>query len=245
MLINHSFHIPQLNRSRTIRIYLPPSYESGKRYYSVLYMQDGQNLFRAEDAFARPWYVGKMIDKMPIKRQAIVVGIDNGGVDRLQEYAPYKRGTHGGQGQDYLRFLVETLKPFIDRSYRTLTTPDHTWLVGSSMGGLISFQGGWHYPSVFGKVGVLSPAFWFNPMVLKQNIVADLSQTQFYLVGSRTESRGMAPALEQAYWKLKDSGVANQNLTVIIRDKGGHNEAFWGRELRKMYQAFMSDKSSG
>ncbi len=241
MLILHHFQIPQLNRHRTIRVYLPPSYQKGDRRYSVIYMHDGQNLFEKHTAFGRPWHIGKMIDKMPIRKQAIVVGIDNGGVDRMQEYAPFKRGHHGGQGDPYLQFIVENLKPFMDQNYRTLASPDHTWMVGSSLGGLITFHAGLRFPHVFGKIGVLSPAFWFNPQVLQQGPNGPVSENKFYLVGSRTESRGMAPGLQNGYWKLKNAGVRDENLKVIIREKGGHNEAFWAREFKKMHLEWMSN----
>jgi predicted alpha/beta superfamily hydrolase len=239
MIINHTIYMPQLNTERTVRVYLPPSYEIGQRYYSVLYMHDGQNLFEDADAFGRPWYVGKMIDKMPIYKQAIVVGIDNGSESRLDEYAPFKNKGQGGKGKAYMQFIVETLKPFIDNNYRSLGTPDHTWLVGSSMGGLITFYGGLLYPQVFGKLGILSPALWFNPKILKQDPISSLENNRFYVVGSKTESQTMSETLSQTYYRLKELGVFDDRLTVIVRDKGGHNEAFWGREFKKMYEVFI------
>lgn len=234
-LHTHHFHMPQLGRHRRVRVYLPPGYTRADRYFSVLYMHDGQNLFHAGEAFARPWQLGRILDKMPLNKQAIVVAIDNGGADRIDEYAPYRRRNRGGQGQAYLQFIVETLKPFIDREYRTLAYPEHTWLVGSSLGGLISFYGGLAYPGTFGKIGVLSPAFWFNPAVLKQAPSASLSANRFYIAGSRTESAGMEHTLQQTYWRLKALGLPDERLTVVVRDRGRHNEAFWSREFRKMY----------
>jgi predicted alpha/beta superfamily hydrolase len=232
----HQIYMPQLGRNRTISVYLPPSYASGKRHYSVLYMQDGQNLFNNKEAFSgRAWGIGNMIDKMPIVRQAIVVGIHNGQMDRINEYTPFKRNKQGGQGAAYLQFIVETLKPFIDQKYRTLGAPEHTWLVGSSLGGLISFYGGLMHPSVFGKIGVFSPSFWFNPKVLEINPNGSIANNRFYLVGSKTESRTMEPSLQQAYWRLKALGVADNQLTVLISERGKHNEAFWGRAFRKLY----------
>lgn len=231
----HNFWIPELDTHRTIRVYLPPSYASGDRYYSVLYMHDGQNLFDDKDAYARAWRVGKIMDSMPVKKQAIIVGIDNGGEQRLNEYAPFKRGTHGGKGDLYAQFIVQVLKPFIDRNYRTLPTADHTWVVGSSMGGLISFYMGLKYPNIFGKVGVLSPAFWFNPSILALNPTDSLNNSYFYIVGSKTESSGMLKTLQASYWRLKDLSVPDDHFVVIARDRGGHNESFWSREFKKMY----------
>jgi predicted alpha/beta superfamily hydrolase len=235
VIITHPFFIPFLNTNRTIRVYLPPSYSTGKRHYSVIYMHDGQNLFDKKDAFGKPWGIGKIIDKMPIYKQAIVVGIDNGGGSRIDEYAPFKRGHKGGKGHEYLHFIATQIKPFIDANYRTLGWPDHTWLVGSSLGGLSSFYGGLQFSPVFGKIGVLSPAFWFNPAVLQHAPATSLAQSRFYVAGSKTESKGMAPGLQKAYWRLKALGVPDQNLTVAIRDRGRHSESYWAREFRKMY----------
>jgi predicted alpha/beta superfamily hydrolase len=241
MIINHDFYIPQLDKQRTIRVYLPPSYAKGQRNYSVLYMHDGQNLFEDADAFGRPWYIGKVIDKMPIYKQTIVVGIDNGGESRLDEYAPFKNKGEGGggKGKAYMQFIVETLKPFIDINYRTLAVREHTWLAGSSMGGLITFYGSLLYPSVFGKIGIFSPAIWFNPKVLTEKPSNALENNRFYVMGSKVESQTMEQTIQQLYWRLKELGVPDERVTAIVRDKGGHNEAFWGREFKKMYEEFL------
>ena len=233
----HYYNIlmPQLNAERRISVYLPPSYQSGKRSYSVIYMHDGQNLFEHQEAYAQAWRIGKIVDKMPIVQQAIIVGIDNGGLERLNEYAPFKRGKKGGKGAAYLQFIVETLKPFIDAHYRTLPSVEHTWLMGSSLGGLISFYGSLMYPHIFGKIGVLSPAFWFNPKILQLKPVGDLKNTHFYVVGSKKESSYMEKALQDTYWRLKNLGISDDHLNVIIRDTGKHNEAFWSREFKIMY----------
>jgi predicted alpha/beta superfamily hydrolase len=238
MIIKHNFFIPQLNTKRNIRVYLPPSYERGNRFYSVVYMHDGQNIFDSPDAFARPWYVDKLVDKMPIYKQTIVVGIDNSGSSRIDEYAPFKNKNQGGKGEKYMRFIVETLKPFIDKEYRSLSSSEHTWLIGSSLGGLITYYGGLLYPNIFGKIGVLSPAFWFNPKIMEYNPVLPLDNNRFYVVGSKAESASMEQTLQQTYWRLKALNVPDERLTVIARDIGGHNEAFWNREFKKMYEVF-------
>lgn len=239
MIEQHILYSPQLQLQRKIRVYLPPSYASGQRYYSVVYMHDGQNVFNQGDAFGRPWHIESIIDKMPIRKQAIVVAIDNGGGERMNEYAPYRRGQKGGKGHAYLQFITETIKPWVDARYRTLGSADHTWLVGSSLGGLITLYGGLMFPQTFGKVGVLSPAIWFNPAVLNQAPSSSLRDSRFYVAGSKTESSGMESGLQRTYWRLKDLGVSDDRLKVIARDRGGHNEAFWSREFKKMYLEWM------
>jgi predicted alpha/beta superfamily hydrolase len=240
MVLQQLLYSPQLHLNRTIRIYLPPSYASGRRYYSVVYMHDGQNLFSGGSAFGRPWRIEKIIDKMPVYKQAIVVGIDNGGGQRMDEYAPYRGRSKGGKGHAHLQFTVDTVKPWVDMHFRTLTTPDHTWIVGSSLGGLVTLYGGLVFPQVFGKVGVLSPSLWFNPQLLQQAPAGSLEASRFYVVGSRTESRGMESGLQRTYWRLKSLGVSDDRLKVIVRDRGGHNETFWSREFKKMYLEWMN-----
>jgi predicted alpha/beta superfamily hydrolase len=136
-ILDTAFYMPQLGRYRRIWLYLPPDYHTSTRHYPVLYMHDGQNLFQEWSAFGEEWGVDETIDAM--ERKCIVVGVDNGGEHRLREYKLHDDEEFGkGEGRPYLAFLVETLKPFIDRSYRTKTGREHTWIAGSSMGGLIS-----------------------------------------------------------------------------------------------------------
>ena len=94
-----------------------------------------------------------------LTEQCIVVGIDNGGADRLNEYSPWVNAQYGGgQGDEYIEFLVSTLKPYIDANYRTLPGRNTTGIMGSSMGGLISMYGFSERQDIFAKAGMFSPA---------------------------------------------------------------------------------------
>lgn len=233
------FFIPQLQRHRTIRIYLPTNYFKSLDRYPVIYMQDGQNLFDQATAFHREWKVDKTINKLTKgKRQkCIVVGIDNGGENRSNEYAPFKNSRlGGGEGDAYLSFIVETLKPYIDSHFRTQPQRETTAIAGSSMGGLISFYAGVRFPHIFGKIGAFSPSFWFNPQVCQLAKQSHYYPTYWYVAGSQTESRYMRKNLEDVYWALKQSGYTDAELQIIVRDRGKHNEIFWGREFPKLYQ---------
>jgi predicted alpha/beta superfamily hydrolase len=104
--IHYAFFIPQLNRQRAIRVLLPRNYwQDPTQRFPVIYIKDGQNLFEPTTAAFRHWKLKEFMDKQPLKRQAILVGIDHGGVDRGQEYAPYQRGKSGGEGDAYLQFV--------------------------------------------------------------------------------------------------------------------------------------------
>ena len=148
-LHSHQFFIPQLQRDRTIKVLMPKDYETNSRRYPVIYMHDGQNLFDPATAFASDWKIPNTLKKQPLKRQAILVGIYNGEMNRMNEYAPYKKGKNGGEGEPYTRFIMDTLKPFIDKEYRTFPQRETTGIAGSSMGGLISLYAGLKYGNIF------------------------------------------------------------------------------------------------
>jgi predicted alpha/beta superfamily hydrolase len=146
------------------RVFLPPGYyENTLKRYPVLYMHDGHNLFFKEEAFlGKSWRADEVLlvlDKMNAIEELIVVGIYPN--DRKVEY------TSPGY-EHYGRFLVETLKPLIDGKYRTLSGPANTAVMGSSLGGVVSFYLGWQWPAVFGKVACLSSTFTIHDNLLER-----------------------------------------------------------------------------
>jgi predicted alpha/beta superfamily hydrolase len=154
---------PQLRNRRTVDVYLPASYPSGRRY-PVVYMQDGQNLSDPATAFAGTWDLDGALDRLSASGlETIVVGVHHIGDARLGEYSPFPDRRHGGGEADaYLQFLTATLKPRIDRLFRTRVDRDETAIVGSSMGGLVSLYAYFRFPSIFGRAGVMSPSIWFG-----------------------------------------------------------------------------------
>jgi predicted alpha/beta superfamily hydrolase len=234
----HSIYMPQLDRERTVRVLLPKDYGNTNRSYPVLYMQDGQNLFDPETAFGgRDWQIPNTLFKQPLRRQAIIVGIDNGEEHRLDEYAPYKKAkTGGGEANQYVQFITDTLKPFIDENYRTLSDRENTGIAGSSMGGLLSYYAGLTRGNIFGKVGVLSPSIWFNPTVVKLAENSPYDKSRFFVVGSKTEMKGMEATLQGVYNAFKTGGFSDDQIQVAVRDRGKHNEIFWTTEFKKMFE---------
>ena len=125
-IIDTAFFIPQLKRTRRVWVYVPPTYNTSDKKYPVLYMHDGQNVFDDATSFSGEWGVDEAIDTLGLKyKECIVVGIDNGADKRLNEYCPYdfnltaNKLSGKGEGNLYVDFLVKTLKPFIDKKYRT------------------------------------------------------------------------------------------------------------------------------
>ncbi|MBE9602390.1 alpha/beta hydrolase [Pedobacter sp. MC2016-24] len=238
-VIDTAFKMPQLNKQRRIWIYLPQGYAASAKKYPVLYMHDGQNVFDAKTSAYGEWNVDEILDSLYQTniQQAIVVGIDHGGEDRLKEYNPYDSKYGKGAGKAYVAFLVETLKPYIDAHYRTLRDAKHTSIAGSSMGGLISMYALARYPKVFGNAGVFSAAFWIAPEVYKE--VAALlpkgTKAKVYFVTGGMEGGSMSTDMEQMYQLLNPKGKL-KNIRMLEPADGKHSEWFWHREFPEFYK---------
>jgi len=165
--------MPGLARERALRLYLPPSYESSStRRYPVIYMHDAQNLFdEATSSYGSEWGVDETMDEFARTRgfEAIVVGIDHGGDERIHELSPWTNPKYGAaQGEQYMAFVAGTVKPFIDAHYRTLPDREHTAIAGSSLGGLMTHYALLAYPQVFGRAAIFSPSYWYSNEVYAQ-----------------------------------------------------------------------------
>lgn len=173
---HHDFHAPQLDNHRSIAVYLPPDYDkNADQRYPVLYMHDGQNLFDAATSFTGvEWRADETAQRLIQAGKLpplIIVGIYNN-ADRRDEYTVHRDAGHdaGGQGARYVDFIVNTLKPFIDRTYRTRPGREHTAIAGSSLGGLISLYALYEHPEVFSRAGVISPALWWADEALLHDL---------------------------------------------------------------------------
>jgi len=241
-LLDTAFFIPQLNRTRRVWIYLPRGYANTRKLYPVLYMQDGQNLFNEQTAAFGEWGVDETLDSMQAKmgQECIVVGVDNGGATRINEYNPYDHPKHGkGEGKAYAAFLVETLKPFIDKQYRTITGPKNTFVAGSSMGALISMYAILRYPSVFGGAGILSPSFWMAPDIYQDAAAANLPALthKFYFYAGGKESEATVPDMDKMIRIIESKGA--YHIQRLVSPLGKHDEATWRKAFANFYQFIM------
>ena len=241
-ILSNSFNMPQLNRNRRVWLYLPPDYQTAQsKRYPVIYIQDGQNVFDAATSFSGEWEVDETLNLLFNQGNygAIVVAIDNGGGDRLNEYSPWVNNLYGGgQGNQYVDFIKNTLKPFIDLNYRTLTTAPNTGIVGSSMGGLISLYANAKYPNTFGKAGIFSPAFWFSRTDLLNylNGVSIAAPIKNYYVAGTNESSSMMGDMQNVRnLMVQKSGQDTALFRLKGRSDGAHSEWFWRREFREAY----------
>lgn len=218
---------PQLKTTKKIWIYLPANYSASAKKYSVIYMQDAQNLFDSKTSYSGEWNIDEKLDSL--KAQVIVVGIEHGNEKRIDELTPYKNEKYGGGNADkYLEFMVKTLKPHIDKNYRTKTKARNTIVFGSSLGGLFSYYATLKYPEVFGKAGVFSPSFWFSNEIYTLTEKATKIKTKFYFLCGDKESDDMVKDLEKMEKLLDTKRCYCLHLTKSKIVKGGeHNEKLW------------------
>ncbi|MGM9988270.1 MAG: alpha/beta hydrolase [Bacillaceae bacterium] len=258
--------MPQLNRAKTIRVFLPKDYEQHiEKRYGVLYMHDGQNLFDIETAgYGASWEVGETLNKLQDNKEIdgyIVVGMDNNNDDpeekrRLDEYSPWENRqlkqqidweppiskVAGGEGAQYVDFIVQTLKPYIDATYRTKADRTHTIIAGSSMGGFISLYAAFKYPEVFSKVGSFSTAIWFEKEQLfhfiKENF-GTLPLRIYMDIGTKEVTGPEGRNFESVYLNdsmaleqlLKGLGQPKEQLLHVIEEGATHYETAWARRF--------------
>jgi len=240
-ILKKEFVIPNLNNiSHKIWVYVPPNYYNSNKKYPVIYMHDAQNLFDATTSYVGEWKVDETLNNLYKKtgKGFIVVAVENGGQERINEYTPWKHEKYGGgKGEIYIDFLKNTLKPYIDATYRTKKQAKHTAIIGSSLGGLISYYGGLKYPETFGKIGAFSTSFWFSDKVedFTKNYGKNKKSKLYLLVG---EKEGTAIVLNTKKYKklLLETGFKSKNITLKINPEGAHNETFWSTEFLEVIQ---------
>lgn len=243
-ILDDAFYMPQFDRSRRIWIYLPADYETSGKSYPVFYMQDGQNLFDAATSFVGEWQIDESLNALVANGapDAIVVGVDNGGNYRIEEYTPWSNAAYGGgKGDLYARFLVETLKPYIDEHFRTLPDRENTGVLGSSLGGLISWYIGLKHQDVFSKIGIFSPSFWFSDstFIMAAETFKEEDMQMYFVAGGQEGSDGQViDDCEKMIETLKGVGFTDQEMKLVAKADGEHSEWFWRREFPDCYRWF-------
>ena len=228
--------MPGLDRKRTLRIYLPPGYHQGTERFPVLYMHDGQNLFDDATSYVGEWGIDETMDALALSHglRIIVVGIDNGGVKRMNELSPWPNARFGAaEGKQYMEFVVKTVKPYVDTNLRTRPEREHTAIMGSSMGGLISHYAIHEYPQVFSKAGIFSPSYWYAKEVFDFTRAHPLpaGSRSYLLMGGKEGPEATGDMLKMA--ELMRSTGKDQALESVIVPSGEHNETFWRAEFPK------------
>jgi len=224
-----------LGRKHLVRVYLPPGYHQNPlRRYPVLYMQDGKNLFFPEEAFlGRQWDVDDaihLLDSMNAVDRAVVVGIHPG--DRMGEYT--KPGYEA-----YARAVVEEVKPEVDRKIRLLDSPRETGVIGSSLGGVVSFYMAWEYPKVFGYAACMSSTFSHKDDLMDRVLSEPKHTSKFYLdsgwPGDNYEvTLAMALAFVQRGYRVRE------DFLHLVFPLDEHDEQAWGKRLHIPLQLGLS-----
>ncbi len=240
VVLEEAFPMPQFNRrTRKILAYLPPDYKESNRRYPVVYLHDGQNIFDDATSFAGEWGVDETLNKLFVEKGTalIVIATENGQEERLNEYTPWKNEEYGGgEGDLYLEFIVKNLKPYVDQKLRTKSGQWNTGIMGSSLGGLISYYAGLKYPDVFGKVGVFSPSFWFadESFTFAEEHGKIKKQKMYLLAGTNEDEDGETVAdTEKIAGLLIEAGYKKKNIYQKYVPGGEHSEKFWRSEFEE------------
>lgn len=259
----------KLISERNVEVWLPESYNPKKKY-AVLYMHDGQMLFDATTTWNHQAWdvddVGAQLMKEGKVKDFIVVGVWNGGETRHADYFPQKpfesltskqkdfvnKQLQGAakttevfqpNSDKYLKFLVTELKPFIDKKYSVYKDKNHTFVAGSSMGGLISMYAICEYPEVFGGAACLS-THWpgtfsveNNPVpaafvsYLKSNLPNPKTHRLYFDYGDQTLDAMYPPLQKAADSAIKNRGYTNKNWETKFYPGDDHSEKSWNRRL--------------
>jgi predicted alpha/beta superfamily hydrolase len=232
---------------RAVRVWLPAGYGTEPmRHYPVLYLMDGQNLFEPQTAFGGVcWGVGdtaqKLIDKRRIE-PVILVGIDNAGIHRTDDYTPVRWQGRGGAADRFGRMLTDEIKPFVDRHYRTRRDRASTGIGGASLGGLFALHTALSRPDVFGRVAAMSPTLWWGNGAVLREIAALPARpdVRIWLDIGKREARPMRQQVRRAEELLVDKGwVAHRSAkkaTLRCREvaRATHDERSWGRRFDRV-----------
>ena len=240
---HEAFHSRYLTHDRTVVVYLPPGYDAETAVrYPVLYLHDGQNVFDRATSFGEEWQVDESAQRLITDGEIeplIIVGIYNTGEHRIDEYTPTPgiERARGGRADDYGRMLVEELKPFIDRTYKTLPSAASTAMGGSSLGGLLTMHLGLRYPTAFSRLAVLSPSVWWDDRVILREVEALPSALPLRIwldagteegIDTLANLRALRDVLVAKGWVLDDT------LAYLEAEGGEHNEQSWGIRVERV-----------
>lgn len=235
-LISDEFIIPQLNKTRKIWALLPHDYDNSSESYPVMYLQDAQNLFNESAEFGN-WEIDKKLAVMSEYKigKIIIIAIEHAEEDRVKEYNVGKTVLGKGQGKKYIHFVTDTLKPYVDRNFRTKKEREFTGIGGSSMGGLISIFSGLRNPEVYGKLMIFSPSLWVVPDLKINSKKAYSADTKIYLFAGGDESETMIEHLKKFENNLISSDFVKDKskINLSINRQGKHSETYWSDEFPK------------
>ena len=233
-----------IDEKHTFIVYVPQAFnDDPNRFFPVLYLHDGQNLFDPETSFIKGnyWRVGETADALIASGKIdplVIVGIYNTGVKRIDDYTPVEdRRLGGGKADAYGQMVVEELKPFIAHQYRTLAGPQNCGMGGSSLGGLVTLYLGMRYPDVYGKLAVLSPSVWWRERVILKYVdrIREKTGQRIWLdIGTNEGRRAMPDARALKRMLVKKGWRPGKDLEYREISGGQHNENAWADRVAPM-----------
>ncbi len=236
-VISEKFFMPQLGKTRKIWALLPFNYNTTTQSFPVLYLHDAQNLFNEGSQFGN-WEIDKKLAILAElgRGEIIIIAIENGSEDRIKEYVlDHASITENAEGKKYLRFLADTLKPYVDSVYRTKPEREFTGIGGSSLGALISIYGGFMYPEVYSKLLLFSPSLWVNP---KNDFPVMNFKNPYhikaYLYAGEQESPQMVDLVRGFQESISRSHATDSvqlEIKTSINIEGKHQEFYWSQEF--------------
>ena len=237
-LISATFSIPQLEKERKVWAILPHDYYTSSKRYPVLYLQDAQNLFD-ESAPMGSWSIRRVLGDLAATGNGdiIIIAVDHGGSERIKEYSPYFHRKFGkGEGLFYAEFIFDSLKPYIDKHFRTKAHRDFSGIGGSSMGGLISAYIGLVHAEHFSKLMIFSPSFWYSDDIYFDAFNRDYTHhLELYIYAGEKESETMTKHINKFTKAVRSNKLMDgkNKFRVNINPEGRHQERFWRDELPK------------
>ena len=233
LIILEEFYSPELDNYRSIYVLLPPNYDGSQKNYPVIYTHDGQNLFDPKlSAFGNEWGVDEILQNgvMNIRfPEAIIIGVSSN-ADRTAEYSYLRKG------ERYAKFLITTLRPFINKRFRTLANRENTYVMGSSMGALISFSLLWRHANIFSKAAGLSlPAFAYDYEIfnfLKKYPEAPRNISFYMDHGGQGQDAKYYSSAKSFYQTItQESGLPTDKVIYQTFPWADHTEIDWSRRL--------------
>jgi predicted alpha/beta superfamily hydrolase len=253
------FHVRMstFNQERMIRVYLPVSYHKSTKHYPVLYMHDGQNVFEDQGAIKGVSLGLKdYLDENKVDIIVVAIDLNPEGEERFNEYCPWvtgeiavkiigHRSSSGGKGEQYLDFIVNELKPLIDRNYRTLE--NHTSMAGISLGGLITTYAACHFPDIFKRIAALSPGYYRNQEEIEVFVKnSDLSAVERVYIDFGTneitddqELNNQFTDMIQSVYEVLKSKIEDTRYVTIVN--GEHNYTSFKKRIPAVIDYLFSD----
>lgn len=241
MIVIRKIQIPgmETQKPRRLYVYLPAEYGKTDARYPVIYMFDGHNLFYDRHAtYGKSWGIREYLKKS--ERKFMVVGIECNpeGNKRLSEYAPWSfsersLGTIEGRGNETMEWIVKTLKPEIDATYRTLPDREHTMIAGSSMGGLMSAYAAVAYNDVFSRAAALSPCLFFGKRemtaLIRQKSLA--KPTRIYMDYGSGETKERTGPWTLMFRTAAALSARGAHVEARVVPDALHSEAYWEQRI--------------